>query len=296
MKRAVIDLGTNTFNLLVGIIEDGKLNVTFATKEAVLLGMGGINEGTIAEDAMLRAKSALSDFRDIAFERGAKSIIGIGTSAMRGATNAIELTNWADEELGIGIQIVSGDKEAELIYKGVSLLYDFENEGMIMDIGGGSNEFILADCTGVLASESFNIGVSRLYQLVDNPAVFTPEIQERIDRVFETETNGFFDDKKVDHLIGASGSFETLYEMLHQSRFPSDQQMKELPMHSVQQLLHWSINASLEERMEHPWIVPMRKKMLPFAAYSIQWVLNKLETKRVSICPYSLKEGAFLEV
>jgi len=296
MKRAVIDLGTNTFNLLIGAVENGKLNVTFATKEAVLLGMGGINHGTIAEDAMSRAKKTLSDFRDIALERGVKSIIGIGTSAMRGASNAMELTNWADEELGIAIQIVSGDKEAELIYKGVSLLHDFEKEGMIMDIGGGSNEFILADKSGVLAAESFNIGVSRLYQLVDNPDNFTPEIREQMDRVFETETKGFFNDKQVDHLIGASGSFETLYEMLHHSKFPTDQQMKSISIEEVHQLLHWSVNATLDERLAHEWIVPMRKKMLPFAAYSIQWVMNKLEIKELSICPYSLKEGAFLEV
>ncbi|PWL27708.1 MAG: hypothetical protein DCO96_10405 [Fluviicola sp. XM-24bin1] len=293
MKRAIIDLGTNTFNLLIGTIHGRNLTISHSTKEAVMLGMGGINQGKIAEDALDRAKITLTKFKEIAVADGVTEILGIGTSAMRGAENASELIGWAKKELEIEIRVISGDKEAELIFKGVSLLHDFEEDGMIMDIGGGSNEFILANKSGVLEAQSFNIGVSRLYQMVDQPEIFTPEIRERIDRFFEAETKGFFTNKQTPHLIGASGSFETLYEMMHEERFPMDQQMKELPIDQVRSLIDWSLKATLEERMDNPWIIPMRKKMLPFAAYSILWVMEKLQTERVSICPYSLKEGAF---
>ncbi|MCR9173426.1 MAG: hypothetical protein NXI10_13075 [bacterium] len=295
MKRAVIDLGTNTFNLLIGSISGRQLDITFATKEPVMLGMGGINEGMIAEDALERAKSTLIRFKEIAREREVDDIVGYGTSAMRGASNASALIDWAKNELQVDIRIITGEREAELIYQGVSLLHSFDQDAMIMDIGGGSNEFIWANSQGVIQAESFNIGVSRMYQMVDQPEVFTPEIRQRIDDFFEDETRGFFDDKTVGHLIGASGSFETLYEMMHQKRFPNDSQMKDLPIDEVHKMIDWSLKASLQERMDNPWIIPMRKKMLPFAAYSILWVMQKLQTQSVSICPYSLKEGAFLE-
>ncbi|GAB5416109.1 MAG: hypothetical protein Crog4KO_13060 [Crocinitomicaceae bacterium] len=294
MKKAIIDLGTNTFNLIIGSVARNRLEVFYATKEAVMLGMGGINEGIIAKDAMTRAKETLTRFRKICMEGQVDTILGIGTAAMRDAQNSSELIDWAERELGFEIRIVSGEDEAELIYRGVSLLHPFNEPGMIMDIGGGSNEFIYADKNQVIEAKSFNIGVSRIYQLLDQPEVFTSEIQVKVDQFFEEQTRGFFDDRNVPHLIGASGSFETFYEMLHKERFPDDQQLKEIPVSEIRKLIDWSLKASLEERMQNEWIVPMRKKMLPIAAYSILWVMDKLKTERLTICPYSLKEGAFV--
>lgn len=295
MKRAIIDLGTNTFNLLIGSLAETKLNIHFSTKEAVMLGMGGINEGFIAEDAMQRAQQTLTRFKEKCTELDVTNILGIGTAAMRDAKNTNDLIRWAKQTHDIDIRVISGNTEADLIYKGVSLLHPFDEVGMIMDIGGGSNEFIYANKQEVLEAQSFNIGVSRIFQLMDQPEVFTPEIRVKVDQFFEAQTNGFFDNRNVPELIGASGSFETLYEMLHQTSFPDDQQMQVLPIHEVRRLIDWSIHATLEDRMNNPWIIPMRKKMLPFAAYSILWVMEKLKTQSVTICPFSLKEGAFQE-
>ena len=294
MRKAIIDLGTNTFNLLIGSIKERDLVVTFATKEAVMLGMGGINHGVIAEDAMARARVTLMRFKEKCDQEGVSYITGVGTSAMRGAKNADELISWAKDVLSMPIHIVSGDEEADLIYKGVLLLHQFEEPEMIMDIGGGSNEFIVADASGVVEAKSFNIGVSRIYQLLDEPEEFSPEVRSRVANYFEEETKGFFTNKNIPNLIGASGSFETLYEMLYEVRFPSDPRMQELPINDVYRLIGWSMNSTLEERLANEWIVPMRKKMLPIAAYSILWVMEKLNTQTLTICPYSLKEGAFL--
>jgi len=293
MKQAVIDLGTNTFNLLIGEIVQGKLNVSYATKEAVMLGMGGIIENRLADDAIQRAKETLLRFKKIAESHGIDDIVGFGTAAMREAENVYDLLDWAEYEQEIDVRVISGEVEAGLIYAGVRLLHPFEEHGMIMDIGGGSNEFIFANNSGVLEAQSFNIGVSRLYQMMEEPDIFTPAIRDQVDHFFEKETNGFFDNRKVAHLIGASGSFETLYEMLNQEQYPEKAQMVELPINEVRRIIDWSLGATLQERMDNPWIIPMRKKMLPFAAYSILWVMEKLGTEKISVCPYSLKEGAF---
>src|SRR5690606_9906849 len=91
IRKAVIDLGTNTFNLLIAEIGGNQLNYIYSEKVPVLLGMGGINEGFIAEDAMERAKLALTQFKLKCEEKNVELIQGIGTSALRGAKNANEL-------------------------------------------------------------------------------------------------------------------------------------------------------------------------------------------------------------
>lgn len=294
MKRAVIDLGTNTFNLLIGSVENGRLVVDYTIKEAVMLGMGGINRGIIAEDAMDRAKQTLTFFREKCNEFDIQHIVGLGTSAMRAARNSDELIDFARNQLDIDVRVITGQMEAELIYKGVSLAHTFDEEAVIMDIGGGSNEFIHALPEGVESYASFDIGVSRIYQQLGEPERFSESVRLRMDHIFERETAGFFDRFSAKVLIGASGSFETMYEMLHKKHYEKINQSVELPLSSVHEVIDWSLNSTLEERMQHPWIVPMRKKMLPIAAYSVLWVLEKLQSERVLVSPYSLKEGAFL--
>lgn len=294
MKQAIIDLGTNTFNLLIGEVKSGKLNISHASKEAVMLGMGGINDGRIAEDALQRARETLTQFKEHCVQENVSRIHGIGTAAMRDAVNALDLIDWTKQQLNFEIQIISGEREAELIYRGVSLLHDFNEPALIIDIGGGSNEFICADKNGIIKAQSFDIGVSRIYQMLGEPDEFSVDHRLRVADFFEAETKGFFKDLNVSHLIGASGSFETLYEMMFRQRFPDDDQLKELPIQEVYRTIEWSINASLEERMDNQWIIPMRKKMLPIAAFSIFWVMEKVNTQRITICPYSLKEGAFV--
>lgn len=294
MKKAIIDLGTNTFNLLIGTIEDGKFAIDYATKEPVLLGMNGINDGIIAPDAMVRAIEALGKFKRICDRENVETITGFGTSAMRGSKNAKDLIEVTQKTLGFPIYVISGEEEATLIYRGVSLLHDFNEPGIIMDIGGGSNEYISADKNGVVSAKSFDIGVSRLFQILGSPEELTVDYHEKIDQIFERETQGFFNELQADLLIGASGSFETIYEMIFEKPFPNENRTFKLPMNGLNEQIDWALESTLEERINHPWITPIRKKMLPIAAYSIRWTMEKLNTKEVIICPYSLKEGALV--
>lgn len=294
MKKAIIDLGTNTFNLLIGTIDETEVKIEFATKVPVLLGMGGINEGIIAPDALDRAKTTLREYKNHCDDAGVTSILGLGTSAMRAARNANEIIDFAKKELGIDIFVISGEEEAALIYDGVNLIHTFTEEGMIMDIGGGSTEYILANHDGVVTSASFDIGVSRVFQKLGNPEVFTDATYGEIDSFFNDVAGDFFKNHEVDLLIGASGSFETMYEMIFEQKFPAANATVEIPLDKLRSAIDWSLKSTLQERIDHPWIVPMRKNMLPVAAYCILWTIEKLETKKVVISPYSLKEGAFL--
>ena len=293
MKKAVIDLGTNTFNLLVGSVFGDKLEIIYCEKEAVLLGMNGINNGSIAEDAWMRAMQTLFRFKKRCEKQNVDEIIGFGTSALRGAENGELFVKEVYENIGIRIHIISGSQEAQLIYRGVRWLFDFKQAATIMDIGGGSTEFIAANARGIVEAQSFDIGVSRLYQNLNKRNNLTANDFKFINEYLEARTGRFFEEDRSTLLIGASGSFETFYEMIFQKKFTADEKMVTLPLLPLLDQLNWVIDSRYEDRINHKWIVPMRKKMIPIAAFKIKWIIQKLNVDRVLLSPYSLKEGAF---
>ena len=100
MRKAVIDLGTNTFNLLIAEVDGNRFNTIISTKIGVALGMGGILEHRISPEAFDRGMSALKEFKELCDEHEVKTIIAIGTSALRDASNGQEFRSRALDEIG----------------------------------------------------------------------------------------------------------------------------------------------------------------------------------------------------
>jgi exopolyphosphatase/guanosine-5'-triphosphate,3'-diphosphate pyrophosphatase len=139
---------------------------------------------------------------------------------------------------------------------------------------------------------SLNIGVSRIYQKFHCSDPLSAEDIENIESWLEEQADGFFNGKQADLLIGASGSFETFYELVHFEPFPEKIQSVEVPIEELLQSLDDIISSTLEERNKNPWIIPIRKKMAPIAAVKTRWIIRKLGVKKILISPCSLKEGA----
>ena len=292
MRKAVIDLGTNTFNLLIADVDSIGFTIIHSEKEGVSLGMGGINKNIISLDAFERGLKTLHHFKKVCNEKDVKIINAFGTSALRGAKNAPDFVQQIYSELGITVSIISGEKEAEMIYKGVKWSYDFSDPGVIMDIGGGSTEFIFANKNGMTDVTSMDIGVSRIYQeLKLNDPLLPTDIKTITDWLNE-KSKGFFDGKSADLLIGASGSFETFYELIHNVPFPETINSIEVPIEELNYTINSIINSSQAERDINDFIIPIRKKMAPIAAVKVKWVIEKLGINRIIISPCSLKEGA----
>lgn len=290
-RVGVIDLGTNTFNLMIAEVSNATFIQLHAEKEGVALGMGGINKGIISDDAFERGISCLKKFKQICDFHKVATIKAIGTSALRGAKNAIDFIQLVQHELGITIQIISGEEEAQLIYLGVLWSYDFYERAVIMDIGGGSTEFIFADSKGVEEIKSLNIGISRIIQELDLNDPLQVEDTKKIETWLEIHSNHYFDNKTCDILVGASGSFETFYEMIHSKQFPANPETIELPLDKIIPILDWIIQSNQDERDLHPFIIPIRKKMAPIAAVKTKWIMRKMNIQKVLVTPFALKEG-----
>jgi exopolyphosphatase/guanosine-5'-triphosphate,3'-diphosphate pyrophosphatase len=289
MRRAVIDLGTNTFNLLIADTQTRQ--VLFQTKEGVALGMGGINEKRISNEAMERALEALRLFKAHCTQWQVEDIQAIGTSALRDATNAQDLLCKVQDELQFSIEIITGQREAELIYKGVRLTHDFENPALIMDIGGGSTEFIAADHQGPFVAHSFDIGVSRLFQLFEFQDPMSLHDIEKVETYLAERCAPFFKQQLPTVLIGSSGSFETFYELMEESIFDSKSHAIEVDSNRFAHMLEQIIASTQAERDQNPHIIAIRKKMAPLAAIKTRWVLRQAQISQILISPYSLKEG-----
>lgn len=294
MRRAVIDLGTNTFNLLIADTQTRQ--IIFQTKEGVALGMGGINEKRISPAAIQRAFDALKKFKHQCDDFEVQSIRAIGTSAMRDATNAHELIEKAAAELKISIEVIAGLQEAELIYKGVALSHAFEEPALIMDIGGGSTEFIVADFNGPILAHSFDIGVSRLFQLFDYQDPLSMQDIARVENYLQEHCSHFFKQKLPKVLIGASGSFETFYELMAQAVFDPKGAAIEVDMTHFKFMLDHIIASTQAARNANPHIIEIRKRMAPLAAIKTRWVLKVAQIEHIYISPNSLKEGVLFSL
>lgn len=289
MRRAVIDLGTNTFNLLIADTQTRQ--IIFQTKEGVALGMGGINEKRLSAAAIQRAFDALKKFKNQCDDFEVQSIRAIGTSAMRDATNAHELIDKVAMELKINIEVIAGLQEAELIYKGVALSHAFDDPALIMDIGGGSTEFIVADFNGPLLAHSFDIGVSRLFQLFEYQDPLSMQDIARVENYLNQHCSHFFKQKLPKVLIGASGSFETFYELMAQAVFDPKGAAIEVDIAHFKIMLDQIIASTRAERNTNPHIIEIRKRMAPLAAIKTRWVLKAAQIEHIYISPNSLKEG-----
>ena len=291
MRVAVIDLGTNTFNLLVADLNPTGFDMVHNSKEGVALGMGGINEGFISEEALERAFRAFEKFTGICADLQADAIAGIGTSAVRDAVNRNEFIREIKKRFDIDIEIVDGLEEAKLIYQGVSWSYQFDQTSLIMDIGGGSTEFIRIEEGKELEFISANIGVSRAIQLFPLEDPLTEENQRQLIRWFEDNSKELTGFASCDVLVGSSGSFETFYEMVHEEAFPQRLDNIRMSREEVMETLNWIIGSTFEQRENHPFIIPIRRKMAPIAALKTKWIIEKFGIREIVISPCSLKEG-----
>jgi exopolyphosphatase/guanosine-5'-triphosphate,3'-diphosphate pyrophosphatase len=219
MRIAVIDLGTNTFNLLVAERDGGgRLHVVHSEEVPVFLGRGGIEKGVITDEAIQRGLDALERYAAKACELGAARIAGFGTSALRNARNAHAFVEEADRRFGIPITVVPGTEEAGLILDGVRQAVAFGTKPMlVMDIGGGSIEFILATDKAMMWKQSFELGVTRLRERFPTGDPMPLEDQLRIGEHLDHHLEPLWavmDRHWPDTLVGSAGSFDTLAAMI----------------------------------------------------------------------------------
>ncbi|WP_069131077.1 Ppx/GppA phosphatase family protein [Rhodohalobacter halophilus] len=302
IKRiAAIDLGTNSFHaLIVDIYPDGGFYTVDKLKEMVLLAEKGLGDD-LSDAAMERGISALKKIKVLADSYEAETILAYATSAIREAGNGGEFIQRAIDEVGVKINAIPGRIEAELI--GLAVQHGIqmpEAPSMIMDIGGGSVEFIVADQEKFYHLSSKKIGVARMTaQFIDHDPIKPDEI-EKLKNHFEkslTDVAEAFALHRSKTLIGSSGTMENIAMMIaHRHNNTPNLTVNEMEFSAKQFFEFYDevIGLNRKKRAQLKGLDEKRVDLLPAGLVLVHFILKKFGIKRVKISSQALREGIVL--
>jgi len=307
MRISVIDLGTNTFNLLiVETGEDQAYKIIYNNKLPVKLGKSGIDKKEIRPDAITRGMNALERHLNTIREYKSDKTYAFATSGIRSARNGEQFVKMIQQKFGMEVEIISGDREAELIYHGVKQAVNLgDDKVLILDIGGGSNELIIADKNTIYWKKSYPLGVARLLAKFKPSDPISIEEIEFISNYLEERLSDLFEEfrkHKINTLVGASGSFETIAAMIRADDPSFESETGTLPESVVIDLTDFEnlyqklINSTLKERKQMKGLESMRLEMIVVATLIVKFILQKLKINRLVQSNFSLKEGVVYEL
>lgn len=307
MRIAVIDLGTNTFNLLiVETGEDQEYKILYNDKLPVKLGKSGIDKKEIRPDAITRGLNAIDRHLTTIREYKADKTFAFATSGVRSARNGDQFVKMIQQRFSMEVEVISGEREAELIYYGVKQAVQLSREKvLILDIGGGSNEFIIADNDNVYWKKSYPLGVARLLAKFKPSDPISIEEIEFISNYLEERLSDLFEEfrkHKINTLVGASGSFETIAAMIRADNPTFESETGTLPesviidLTDFENLYQKLVNSTLKERKQMKGLESMRLEMIVVATLIVKFILQKLKLTRLIQSNFALKEGVIYEI
>lgn len=295
---AIIDAGTNTFSLSVyEVLAQGGFRRI--QKERFYVNLADQGVARLSEGAYQRALQAFVDYKAMLKGRPVKALRAIGTAALRSATNGPALVAQIAEQSGIEIEIVDGAREAELIYQGVRLAAPLgQQASLIMDVGGGSVEFILCNKEQVFWAQSFPVGVAELFAKFRPSDPMTITEGEMIGRYLDSQLAPLL--KAVaqyppEQLIGAAGTFDSLVALLSlETPLGGYNYVNLADFMRIHQELKPMTHAL---RRELPLLPNSRSKLMVVATLLVDWVLKQTSiTKPLVASDHALKEGLIWEM
>ncbi|HDR51372.1 MAG TPA: hypothetical protein ENN90_07090 [Mariniphaga anaerophila] len=301
MKAAIIDLGTNTCNLLIAEFINPGFRILHQSKQLVRLGDKDIRTNRISNEAVSRATAVLSAQQKIIKTHHIKKVCVFATSAVREADNKIEFLEKISNHTGWIVKVVSGEKEADLIFKGVLLAFEeLENPSVILDIGGGSNELILAHKKEILWKESQPTGMVRVITQFALSDSLNPDELKILRNFFEVRHGDAFrqcKEKTINTLIGCSGAFDTITDIIDQVNPGEKQRRKqEISMNDFWKVHKMLIESTREERIQIKGMDMVRVDLIVPAMVFIGQLIEETGITQIIQTDFALREGVLFEL
>jgi exopolyphosphatase/guanosine-5'-triphosphate,3'-diphosphate pyrophosphatase len=297
VRVCVIDLGTNSFHT---VIVDAYPNGTFTTldklKEMVHLGEHGFSHHLLTEEAAQRALQALRRIRLLAEGWHVEEYLAFATSAIREAENGGDFIQYVRDEVGIHIRPISGELEAHLIYQGVRRAVDLAEPALMVDIGGGSTEFIVATAAEVFLETSVKAGAARMTeQFISTDPVAAEELA-RLKAHYRTMLEPVYEAARehgVREVVGSSGTMENLAQVCL-NRFGDGGRsifQQAFDAAAFREVATALINTERAEREAMDGIDQKRVDQIVAGAVLVEVLLEDLDLARVRLSPNALREG-----
>lgn len=302
MKIALIDCGTNTFHLLIAEVKADN-TIQFLVKEQipVMLGEGSLTKKEISDSAFQRGLNCIKNFNAIIQKVGPDKVMAYGTAAMRSASNGHLFIDAVKTETGIELQVIDGNREAELVYAGVKKAVNMSGTELIMDIGGGSTELIVADENKIHWLQSYSAGASLLREKFKPSDPISAENIEAMEKWFEEIFSSFISEwkGKINALNGSAGSFETLAVLTsHQQGINppgADDISGEIKPEALQSVYTSLLHSTREQRIKMKGMPEFRADMIVPASVLLNFIIVRMEIKKIRWSAFSMKEGMLFE-
>ncbi len=305
-KVAIIDLGTNTCNLLIGEVEQEKITEIYKDRSPVKLGCNeGIKNKIICPEAIIRTVTAIKKYKEAILTRKVphENIKIIATAAVRNAQNREVLTEKIKLETGLTVTIIDGETEAELIYYGAKATGVLNDEPvLIMDIGGGSTEFIICNRKQIFWKKSYPLGVAALLQEIGPSDPMKCNDLKKTIGFLHNRLESLYRAVKTyhpEHLIGTSGAFKTLTNLilyhLHQMPHPSQSLFYRVSKSDFNTIYRQLMLLPLKKRLQMQGMEPYRAEYMPMSILFINFVMKNYHLHNLIRTAYGIKEGATIK-
>jgi exopolyphosphatase/guanosine-5'-triphosphate,3'-diphosphate pyrophosphatase len=301
LRIAAIDVGSNSLHMIIAQIEaDGGVTELWRMKEMVGLGRLSFPSHRLSREAMNRAIGALGRFQEAARSRGCEKILAVATSAVREAVNGGDFLVRVKRELGLLLRVVSAREEARLIYVGVRHAVELGNQPQfIMDVGGGSVEFIVADAAKPLLLESRKLGAARMTAKYISSDPVSAEDVKSLTNHYDRELRPLCESILALKPVGAiatSGTLENLAAMCEQYH---DRNSKGggsiIEKEPLSRLVAALLESRTADRAGMSGLDDQRKDQIVAGAVLVNEVLRRLNLSEMTLCKSALREGILVD-
>lgn len=296
-KVGAIDIGTNSMRILIAKIENGCIVESFKDLRTTRMGEDVNQTGNLSMAAIQRNIDALNEFMGIVQREEIREIPIIATSAVRDAKNKTLFIKRAKEEVNVDVDVITGEKEAELGFLGVLRgLREKDENILVVDIGGGSTEFIFGNKKGIQYLTSINMGAVRMTEkFVTTDPVCKVEIEEMvkaIDKMIESTIN-YLHHYKIDKVIGIGGTATTVAAVSKKLKVYDKDQIHnaDLSHEKVKIILKEFLSKKLEERKQIEGLQPKRADIITAGTIILDRILTGIKADHITISEYDNLEG-----
>jgi len=284
-RLAAIDIGTNSIHMIVVEAQRHGYRVIDKEKEMVQLGRGSLEGKPLTEDALERGVTTLRSMAEIASRWNVDEIVAVATSTIREAPNRRAFLR-AAAKAGIEIRVISGEEEADYIYRAVRSAIDFHGgTALVIDIGGGSVELVLATEDEVFLTGSEPLGALRMAERFgDDAERCRAFVRKRLKK-----TLAHARELGYDFAVGTSGTIMTLAELAAETTVESG--LRWLSRAKLEVLIDEIAATRLEDRPRRFNIDPRRAETLLPGAIVLDEIMDRLRIEQIRACDVALREG-----
>jgi exopolyphosphatase / guanosine-5'-triphosphate,3'-diphosphate pyrophosphatase len=301
VRCSVLDLGSNSFHVLVADLDGTSLVPVEREREMLHLGRVVARHGRVPEEHVVRAETTVAHLSALARRSGSEEHLAVATSALRDADDGAQVIDRLSEAAGTSVRVLSGEDEARLGYLGVRAGVALRDEPvLVLDLGGGSLELTIGTGAAVTWSTSVPLGVSRLSTLVEADPVRRRELELLRARI-EEELAPHLDAvaaAEVRTTVAVGGTVRALARVVAVEDavwLPATLNQLELPRVELARVRDQLVALDLGGRTAVPGMKERRADHLHLAAAILVDVLERLRIERVTVSDWGLREGLLLD-